>query len=44
MQETITTTNNDMEQARKSLKELEDQVAFAHTVPGRNIKFDNPSR
>jgi hypothetical protein len=33
-----------LEEARKNLKELEDQVASAHTVPGRNINFDNPSR
>jgi hypothetical protein len=38
------TTSHALKEARKSLKELEDKVASCHTVPGRNINFDNPSQ
>jgi hypothetical protein len=44
LSETMRITSHALEEARKSLKELEDQVASAHTVPGRNINFDNPNR
>jgi hypothetical protein len=44
LSETIKTTNDALEDARTSLKELDDQLASTHTVPGRNINFDNPSR
>jgi predicted RNase H-like nuclease (RuvC/YqgF family) len=44
LSETINTTNDALEEARKSLKELEDRLASTHTVPGRSINFDNPSR
>jgi hypothetical protein len=44
LSETIKTTNDALEEARKSLKELEDRLASTHTVPGRFINFDNPSR
>jgi regulator of replication initiation timing len=44
LSQTIRTTCPALEEARKSLKELEDQVAFGNTVPGRNIKLENQSR
>jgi hypothetical protein len=44
LSETIKTTNDALEEARKGLKELEDRLASTHTIPGRNINFDNPSR
>jgi hypothetical protein len=44
LSETIKTTNDALEEARKSFKELEDRLAYTHTVSGCNINFDNPSR
>jgi hypothetical protein len=44
LSETILTKNHSLEDARKNLTELGDQIAFGHTIPERNNNFDNLSR